>query len=571
MAGPSGPRYPGFYTPWPPVGIPPAGNPNCYMPARMPHYASCPMPGNESTPPRRNPSRRKYRRPGSSSRDHIRYKMPASSVERNIPWSQAKFREEFHRYMKKQAYQYPPCQDDSVGINPGNINLFLQQQQQWQQQQLNLQHQHFFNQQPLQEQQQQQQQQQLEQNPRTLQQPEQHYAQLNQNIVGENKEQSNSNQPSGIVSKRNEAQENPSEEHITAKDDGGSGKEQSLPAEFSFHFNEEESLQPKTTPSSEAMLQAEVSGPQQRDHAITQCGILNSEHGNQNQEAVDCIDGAAVDHNSLVTRRVVYPRSKQSVFKPPQPIGKLVSDYIDFLAMENERVTNISQVYTPPTDLNFEAEEYYLQVQMSNATFPSPLFKQWLQLYHPALQVHNSSQEEGSGLGNGVYNQILTGNDNNNNNSNSNGQWLEAHELTPSIGPGVLSEDMSSYEVSTPVKSMSALQKELFSPSPCQPVRSYLDIENAHFDSQSIGDTNSQDSILDGNPLSSVSPACYDNGNNLTSFNPCEGSSGCKETSGASFKDVEYVVYTNVSAVPQDSCQEDSLSEDSSAKILMQL
>ncbi|XP_064610689.1 uncharacterized protein LOC135474927 [Liolophura sinensis] len=117
--------------------------------------------------------------------------------------------------------------------------------------------------------------------------------------------------------------------------------------------------------------------------------------------------GCTGDMNSLGERQV--PENSLSnpnnpVFKnlPPPGLQRtkfLVSTYIDYLVEENERITDMSKAFTPPTYLFLEEEQYVLQAHKEEVPFPSNRFSRWIKQYFPqvdAISVPEGKSKENS-------------------------------------------------------------------------------------------------------------------------------------------------------------------------------
>lgn len=117
--------------------------------------------------------------------------------------------------------------------------------------------------------------------------------------------------------------------------------------------------------------------------------------------------GCTGDMNSHGERQV--PENSLSnpnnpVFKnlPPPGLQRtkfLVSTYIDYLVEENERITDMSKAFTPPTYLFLEEEQYVLQAHKEEVPFPSSRFSRWIKQYFPqvdAISVPEGKSKENS-------------------------------------------------------------------------------------------------------------------------------------------------------------------------------
>lgn len=66
----------------------------------------------------------------------------------------------------------------------------------------------------------------------------------------------------------------------------------------------------------------------------------------------------------------------------------ILRKYIDFLILENEGITEISQAYTPSTPLfSLEEDQYILEAASNNASFPTSKLERFTQIHFPSIDL----------------------------------------------------------------------------------------------------------------------------------------------------------------------------------------
>ena len=96
-----------------------------------------------------------------------------------------------------------------------------------------------------------------------------------------------------------------------------------------------------------------------------------------------------VDHNRTdelfgIFQDFQIPKSMNGAAKGQFILRK----YIDFLILENEGITEMSQAYTPSTPLfSLEEDQYILEAASNNTSFPTSKFERFIQIHFPSIDL----------------------------------------------------------------------------------------------------------------------------------------------------------------------------------------
>ena len=67
----------------------------------------------------------------------------------------------------------------------------------------------------------------------------------------------------------------------------------------------------------------------------------------------------------------------------------LITKYIDFLIQENEKITEISKLTSPPVDIYVTEDMYFMDTLKFKIPFPSRKFVEWVSNFYPCLNLHD--------------------------------------------------------------------------------------------------------------------------------------------------------------------------------------
>ena len=73
--------------------------------------------------------------------------------------------------------------------------------------------------------------------------------------------------------------------------------------------------------------------------------------------------------------------------KKPETLQEAIAMYIDFLILENDKKTHISECQLLPVRFDFEKEQYYMEVMSKPIPFPTSKFRSWLKLYNVDIEI----------------------------------------------------------------------------------------------------------------------------------------------------------------------------------------
>ena len=73
--------------------------------------------------------------------------------------------------------------------------------------------------------------------------------------------------------------------------------------------------------------------------------------------------------------------------KKPETLQDAIAMYIDFLILENDKKTHISECQLLPVRFDFEKEQYYMEVMSKPIPFPTSKFRSWLKLYNVDIEI----------------------------------------------------------------------------------------------------------------------------------------------------------------------------------------
>ena len=71
----------------------------------------------------------------------------------------------------------------------------------------------------------------------------------------------------------------------------------------------------------------------------------------------------------------------------PETLQEAIAMYIDFLVLENDKKTHISECQLLPVRFDFEKEQYYMEVMSKPTPFPTEKFRGWLKLYNVDIEI----------------------------------------------------------------------------------------------------------------------------------------------------------------------------------------
>ena len=82
--------------------------------------------------------------------------------------------------------------------------------------------------------------------------------------------------------------------------------------------------------------------------------------------------------------------------KKPETLLEAIAMYTDFLLLENDKKTHISECQLLPVSFDFKKEQYYMEVMSKPITFPTGKFVSWLKLYNVDIDITDPNRNTAS-------------------------------------------------------------------------------------------------------------------------------------------------------------------------------